>query len=159
MPTRVGDRLAVGETPLAVEEAPAAAQRRRRDVERAAGFGMNLRGALEQGEQRAAHFGRLFRGAPVDARELAVLAKDAELRLEPVGDVQCSTRSSNVPGVFAGKDDLEPAGHRAPVDAEPMSVGAERRRRTLKRQELATADRSGRCQLVPRLRCSRETMV
>ena len=114
------DRLRRREPSLALEESPAAAERRARDVEGAGRACVQVAAAREQGEEVRVHRRRRLRGRAVHAAERARLAEYAELRFEPIRLVQRFARRRGVALVRAVEQDLEPAGHGGAVDAQPM---------------------------------------
>jgi len=85
---------------LAAQEAPDPRQRRRGDVEGAAGGPVELLALHQQGQQPLLDGDGLIAGLPVDPGELAAVAKDAQLVLEPIdGTCELSEkRGASMPG-------------------------------------------------------------
>jgi hypothetical protein len=97
----------------------------------------------QQVEERVVHDdGPVARG-PVETHEGARIAEDREGGLDAIHLVEHVARGRDVSRVFAGERDLEPAGHRLAVDADPV-IGGLVGRGELEAQQLAPADGPGR---------------
>ena len=137
----VGERW---QASLPHEEAPAAAERRRGDVERAAGVGVKLAAAREEREQLGVDLdGRIGRVA-VDAGQVAGVAEDGERGFEAVGFAERVAGGGHMTRVLPRQRDLEPAGHRRPIHPDPMPAIVFPQRREARRRESAAGVASGR---------------
>ncbi len=78
---------------------------------------------LQQLEELARNHDRTLRGEAVHADEGARVAEHGEHRLEPVGFVERGPRRDEGVRLCGAHDDLDTAGHRRPMDAQPGPLG------------------------------------
>jgi len=115
---RLGNRLGFGDAALALEQAPAAAQRRRGDVEGAVGGRAEVIAAPEQRAQLVVELAGLVDRPAVDLAEVAVLAKDRPGLLQAIGMLESLPGGSHVGGGGGGQQNLEAAGHSLTKNAQ-----------------------------------------
>ena len=127
---------------VTAEEAPAPAQRRRRDVEGAVGVRVKLHAALQQRVHLVVHRrAAARRGFTVDPRQLARVAKDRQQRLDAIGFVQRLGRGAHVSGVLRRERHFDAARHRRTMHAQPR-LGRGSRTVEVEREEGASANHS-----------------
>jgi len=81
---------------------------------------VELAAETEQAEERVVDGNRRVAGGFVELDEVARLPEDGEGGFDPIDLVEHVTCRRNVMGIFARKRDLEPAGHRPAVNADPV---------------------------------------
>src|SRR5581483_6320125 len=124
------------DAPFAPEKSPAAGQRAGRDVKRAFCRAVQSLALEKQPEEFGFNFDCPRTGVAVDVTDLAALAENGELIFQPVNQIKRVMSRGDAGAILRRQRDLEPAGHRRPVQVQPV-IRARRRGVAREREKLS----------------------